>query len=66
MPMTYREQIVLAHKLGAFYENGRWYFPTVAAKQQFERQVAGLEWTDKQHSQADAALVQKRQELGGK
>lgn len=63
MPMTYREQIVLAHKLGATYHNGYWRFPSVAAKQKFERQVAGREWTEEQHQTADEAIAAKRKEM---
>lgn len=41
--MTFSEKNKLAHSLGAFYENGYWRFPSVAAKESFECQVAGLE-----------------------
>lgn len=43
MTMTWNQQNALAHKMGAFYENGRWYFPSPASAREFERKVAGQE-----------------------
>lgn len=61
MPLNFSERNSLAHRLGAYVENGYWRFPSMAKKQQFLREVYGLEWQSR--VVADAALKQKAEEI---
>lgn len=61
--MTFSQKNRLAHEMGAFYENGRWYFPSPALKEEFLRKSGGVEWTAKQRAEADAALEEQRRLL---
>lgn len=61
--MTYRQQIELAHELGAKYIVGRWKFPSDDAAATFRRRVSGMEWTEEQRQTADAALIERRKAL---
>jgi hypothetical protein len=63
MVMSYREQIALAHELGAKYEMGYWKFPTPELKATFQRRVSGVEWTPAEREKADKALEHYRNVL---
>lgn len=61
--MTFSQKNRLAHEMGAFYENGRWYFPSPALKEEFLRKSGGVEWTAEERAKADKALEHYRKVL---
>lgn len=61
--MTFSQKNKMAHQMGAFYENGNWYFPSPALKQEFERKTSGMEWTPQQRAVADFALEAQRKAM---